>query len=129
MTRTDVVASSRPRTAGIERTATGTRRSLRKRLAMPLAMLIAAALLMPTAALAAEEGLSTYNETKTTSSAAEPEKKAAPVKAAEPEQPKAATLPFTGLNLGNVVVIGFLLIGAGCSIVVVQRRQQHRANR
>jgi len=60
------------------------------------------ALLVPAAALAASgttgEGLSTYNETKTTSSAApEPAQAAAPSSAAAPakELPKTSTLPFT----------------------------------
>ena len=128
MTRTDVVASSRPQTAG--RIAKGSPRAWRRRLALPLALLLAMALLVPAAALAASgttgEGLSTYNETKTTSSAApEPAQAAAPSSAAAPakELPKTSTLPFTGLNLGNVIVVGILLMGAGFSIVVVQRRR------
>jgi hypothetical protein len=87
------------------------------------------ALALPTAALAAEEGLSTYNETKTSTSAAAPAK-SEPTTAVEPtsEQPKAATLPFTGLDLGNVVLVGVLLIGAGFSIAIVQRRQHRRSD-
>jgi hypothetical protein len=89
-------------------------------------LLLAVALVVPATALAAtEEGLSTYNETKTTTSAAEPTQSTAPATATAPakELPKTSTLPFTGLDLGNVVLVGFLLIGAGTSIVVVQRRR------
>ncbi len=130
MTRTDVVASSRPQTADAAKT--GPRRSWRRRLAVPF-LLLAVALAAPTAALAAEEGLSTYNETKTSTSATSsaPKSSTAPSTSTEPakELPKTSTLPFTGFDLGNVVVIGFLLVGAGFSIVVVQRRQRSRAGR
>ncbi len=134
MTRTDVVASSRPQTEG--RTVGGSPRAWRRRIALPLALLVAMALLVPTAALAASgttgEGLSTYNETKTTSSAAaEPAAATAPSTAAAPakELPKTSTLPFTGLNLGNVIIVGVLLMGAGFSIVIVQRRRAGNAGR
>ena len=134
MTRTDVVASSRPQTAG--RTVGGTSRAWRRRLALPLALLLAMALLVPAAALAASgttgEGLSTYNETKTTSSASpEPAQATSPSSTAAPakELPKTSTLPFTGLNLGNVIIVGVLLMGAGVSIVVVQRRRAGNAGR
>jgi len=134
MTRTDVVASSRPQTAG--RIVSGTSRAWRRRLALPVALLVAMALLVPAAALAASgttgEGLSTYNETKTTSSAAaEPAAATAPSTAAAPakELPKTSTLPFTGLNLGNVIIVGVLLMGAGFSIVIVQRRRAGNAGR
>jgi uncharacterized protein HemX len=96
-------------------------------------LVLAVALAAPTAALAAEEGLSTYNETKTSTSQTTPAPKSStePAESSAPakELPKTTTLPFTGLNLGNVVVVGFLLIGAGVSIVVVQRRQRGRAGR
>ncbi len=130
MTRTDVVASSRPQAADAGKT--GPTRSWRRRLVLPM-LVLAVALAAPTAALAAEEGLSTYNETKTSTSstsAAKPKSSTAPAESSAPakELPKTSTLPFTGLNLGNVVVVGFLLIGAGVSIVVVQRRQRGRAD-
>ncbi len=129
MTRTDVVASSRPHSAGAGRTTSRASRSWRRRLALPV-LLLAVALVVPATALAAtEEGLSTYNETKTTTSAAEPTQSTAPATATAPakELPKTSTLPFTGLDLGNVVLVGFLLIGAGTSIVVVQRRRSGRS--
>jgi cytoskeletal protein RodZ len=40
---------------------------------------------------------------------------------------KESTLPFTGLDLRWVIAVGVLLIGAGFSILLVQRR--HRAGR
>jgi hypothetical protein len=44
--------------------------------------------------------------------------------ATTPEAEKTSTLPFTGFDLRWSVGIGLLLMGAGFSIVVVQRRQR-----
>jgi uncharacterized surface anchored protein len=159
MTRTDVMASSRPQ--GLE-ASTGRRslRSWRSLLAIPVALLLAAALVSPGVAFAAE-GLSGYGET---TKKEEPKKTEEPKKAEEPkktEEPKSgtspsketttptkesapeskstapstsepakassnSTLPFTGLDLRLVIVVGILMMGAGFSIVAVQRRQRKR---
>ena len=72
MTRTDVVASSRPR--GATRTGSDATRSLAARAfsALPLALIVSAGLVMPTAALAASEGLSGYSTTPTTTTTTTP---------------------------------------------------------
>jgi hypothetical protein len=134
MTRTDVMASSRPRTEGATpmRTTTSKIRALAM---LPLVLLMAMALFAPTSALAATETTSTsgYNqeppkpkeeEKKGTS----PSKEASEPAKSEPvattgTEPTASTLPFTGLDLRWSFAIGILLLGAGISIIVVQRRQ------
>jgi hypothetical protein len=149
MTRTDVMASSRPQ----RRVASTGERSLRKwrrLLAASVALMLAAALVSPGLALAetttSKEGLSGYGkeEPKKETKKEEPKKEEAkketvpsketttPTKETAPE-PKASepakttsTLPFTGLDLRLVVAVGILMIGAGFSIVVVQRRQRRR---
>jgi uncharacterized surface anchored protein len=55
----------------------------------------------------------------TTTKATSPETSSAPTTQAA----KASTLPFTGLDLRWIVGIGLLMMGAGFSIVVVQRRE------
>src|SRR5947199_289705 len=42
---------------------------------------------------------------------------------------KASTLPFTGLDLRWTIAIGLLLIAAGGSIVLMQRRQRRGTGR
>jgi hypothetical protein len=137
MTRTDVMASSRPRTAGaapIRGGSSGIRRGL---LVLPVLLLMAFALATPGAAVAAgtsttesgynqkpnepKEGTSPSKETTapTTTKKSEPATTAQPEKAAT----KAATLPFTGLDLRWTLAAGLLLMGAGFSIVLVQRRR------
>jgi cytoskeletal protein RodZ len=58
-----------------------------------------------------------------------PAKEAAPTTTTSPSMPtsKAAALPFTGLDLRWSIAIGVLLIGLGCSILGVQRRQRGRS--
>ncbi|HEX5224188.1 MAG TPA: hypothetical protein VFW29_03560 [Solirubrobacteraceae bacterium] len=136
MTRTDVMASSRPLTP---RSAAGARRSkgLRALLVLPV-LLLAFVLVMPAAAVAAGESTSGYStkpeEPKTgTSPSGEksPEKEAEPSKETSPapaKGEKASTLPFTGFDLRWSLVVGVVLMGAGFSIVIVQRRQ-HRSQR
>jgi hypothetical protein len=69
MTRTDVVAASRPLTAGAVQQRRGSSRALCRLLILPVALLLAVALVAPTTALSAEP-LSTYtseaNKPKTT---------------------------------------------------------------
>jgi len=153
MTRTDVVASSRPQRADAAPTAKGSPRLLRRLSLLPVAFVLTVALGLPTAAFAAE-GLSGYSTTpKSTSTTtpgttptsstptpttgtspskenSTPEKTTTPEKAAEPTSTtaakKATSLPFTGFDLRWTIAAGFLLVAMGGSIVVVQRRQRRR---
>jgi hypothetical protein len=147
MTRTDVVASSRPQRADAASTAKGSCRPLRRLSLLPVAFVLTIALALPTAAFAAE-GLSGYSTTpKTTSTttptkstpttgtspskeSSTPEKTTAPEKTAEPVSTttakKATSLPFTGFDLRWTIAAGFLLVAMGGSIVIVQRRQRRR---
>jgi hypothetical protein len=133
MTRTDVMASSRPRAAGTSPT-----RTVKGRRILPVlsVLLVALALMLPGSALAAGEATSGYNEkpkTPTTSTSPEKEKSSAPAKSEEPSKAtspeKASTLPFTGFDLRWSLVIGVVLIGAGFSIVMVQRRHHRGGTR
>jgi hypothetical protein len=139
MTRTDVMASSRPRTAG----ETATRKSFARvrcaLLLMPVLALLAVALAGPTSAIAASgESTSGYN-----SKPSEPGTGTSPSKESESpsskEEPstspstgkesKSSTLPFTGLDLRWTFAVGIVLMGAGFSIVVVQRRSRRGGSR
>jgi hypothetical protein len=135
MTRTDVMASSRPHTAGaapMRRGSSGIARRLR---IFPAVLLLVLALAGPSVALAAGEPTSNYNEkapTPATGTAPSKESKTPTTKTPEPTpttstepaaETKASTLPFTGFDLRWSLAIGVLLIGAGFSIVAVQRRQ------
>ena len=143
MTRTDVIASSRPQTATAESVRRGSPRALRPLLALPIALLLAVAVVAPTTAFAAETG-SGYNQkpptpttptTTKTSTTPEPKSGTSPVKeevppaktSTVPTTESAKTLPFTGFDLRWTVGIGLLLIGAGFSIVTVQRRQRRNS--
>src|SRR6202000_2059293 len=66
MTRTDVMASSRPQKAGAAPKKKGSS-ALRKLVVLPVAFALTMALVVPTAAFAAEEGLSNYNNKPSTS--------------------------------------------------------------
>lgn len=156
MTRTDVVASSRPQRANGASNAKGSCKPLRRLSLLPVAFALTMALALPTAAFAAE-GLSGYSTTPkttptttpTTSTPASstptpttgtspskesstPEKTTAPEKTAEPTATtttvakKATSLPFTGFDLRWTIAAGFLLVAMGGSIVIVQRRQRRR---
>ncbi len=140
MTRTDVMASSRPRTPGAVNRRPSTVRAL---VALPIVLLMALALLAPGTALAAEEtsgygstpttptpttstpstGTSPSKEegtpTTTTPKETEPTTSSAPAKEAA-----AKTLPFTGFDLRWSFGFGLVLMGAGFSIVMVQRRRR-----
>src|SRR5271167_919062 len=140
MTRTDVVASSRPQAAGAASTKMGASGASRRFLGLTVAMLLAAALVAPATALATgETGYSqtptspTTTTTKTTpKSGTSPAKEVSPSKAATTTTPTttttkaeaAKTLPFTGLDLRWIVALGILMMGAGFSIVTIQRRQR-----
>ncbi len=141
MSRTDVVASPRLQTAGSAPMRKRSSRASRRLLVLPIALLLAVALVAPTTALAAstgKEGLSGYSQTPTPSKGTSPSKeKSTPTKETAPakttttttttptsEKAKATTLPFTGFDLRWTVGAGLLLMGAGFSIVTVQRRQR-----
>jgi hypothetical protein len=141
MTRTDVMASSRPRTAGSAQVGSGVARISRRVVILPVLLLMALALVLPSVAMAASEPTSGYGQTPTTPAPtpttgtspskeekSTPASKEEPAKAAAPStgSEKASTLPFTGLDLRWMVAVGLLLMGAGFSIVVVQRRSGSR---
>jgi len=136
MTQTDVVASVRPQAQGAASIRRGSPRVPRRLLALPVALLLTVALVVPTAALAASTGTTGYNQTPPTpSSGTSPSKeKSTPASSTAPAKAtstptttttaKASTLPFTGFDLRWTVAIGLLLMAAGFSIVTVQRRQR-----
>jgi hypothetical protein len=140
MTRTNVMASSRPRTASSTTTRIGFSRARRGLVILPVVLALGLAPVAP--ALAAspttgyaepgakaptpKSGTSPSKSTKTPSTTT-------PSKAVEPaatsttpttatEPAKASTLPFTGFDLRWTVGGGLLLIAAGGSIMVMQRR-------
>ncbi len=149
MTRTDIVASSRPQAEGAGSIRMGPTGASRRFSGLIVAALLAAALVAPTTALAASTGETGYSQTPTTpkttttsaaptpKSGTSPAKEVSPSKAESPstaattattptktEAAKAQTLPFTGLDLRWIVAVGILMMGAGFSIVTVQRRQR-----
>jgi uncharacterized surface anchored protein len=116
---------------------------------------LAGALVLPGAAFAAE-GTSGYGSTPTTPTTTTPttpkttpttptsttpatepktgtspskEKSASETAPESKSAEKATSLPFTGLDLRWVIVVGVLLMGAGLSIVLVQRRQRRDGGR
>jgi hypothetical protein len=149
MTRTvDVGASSRPQTAGAAPIRIRSPRRSGRLSSVLIALLLATALVSPTTVFAAgsttkENG---YGQTPTPKTGTSPVKeKSTATKATGPatstsapaaanESAPAKTLPFTGIDLRLMVVVGLLLIVAGASIVGVQRRQRliavqrHRRN-
>jgi hypothetical protein len=70
-----------------------------------------------------KSGTSPSKETTPPTKETAPESKSA---APSSESTKSSTLPFTGLDLRLVVAVGILMVGAGFSIMVVQRRQRRR---
>jgi hypothetical protein len=166
MTRTDVMASSRPQTTVATSAGSGSAHLKRRLLAAPALALGVLALLIPGAALAAE-GTSGYNQTPTTPTtpattpttpattpttpATTPATTPTPTTGTSPskeegtpaakEEPakatstpttkseKASTLPFTGFDLRWTLAVGLLLMGAGFSIIVVQRRERRGGSR
>jgi cytoskeletal protein RodZ len=150
MTRTDVMASSRPQAVGVARMRRGSSGAVGRLVVLPV-LLLAIALAAPSAAVAATStttsgynaepnkpttGTSPAKEeskpTTGTSPSKEESKPTTTTKATAPattgsapttQAVKASTLPFTGLDLRWIVGIGLLMMGAGFSIVVAQRRQ------
>lgn len=148
MTRTDVVASSRPQKAGVAPIRKGSSSAMRRLLVLPVAFALTMALVLPTTAFAAEEGLSGYNNKPTTTSttptpttgtspskeSSTPTKTTAPETTkseptTEPTAKKASTLPFTGFDLRWTIGGGVLLIAMGLSLVTAQRRQRRDTGR
>jgi hypothetical protein len=150
MTRTDVVASSRPQKAGAAPMRKGSSSAMRRLLVLPVAFALMMALVLPTTALAAGEGLSGYSKKPTTTSttptpttgtspskeSSTPTKttapettKSEPTTSTEPTAKKASTLPFTGFDLRWTIGGGLLLIAMGFSIVTAQRRQRRDTGR
>ena len=139
MTRTDVMASSRPQTAGVALKSKGSGISRRISI-VTAALLLALVLVLPSTASAAGESTSGYNQkpnTPTTGTSPSKETKTPTTPSKEPspstttsspapstEAQKASTLPFTGFDLRWSLGVGLLLMGAGFSIVVIQRRQR-----
>jgi uncharacterized surface anchored protein len=128
----------------------------RKLSVVPIALLLAAALLVPSSALAAE-GTSGYSQTvptpktttttsttpsttPTTGTSPSKEEKTAPEKTTpttetsptsttptattSASKEKASTLPFTGFDLRWSIGIGALLLGAGVSLLFLERRRR-----
>jgi len=140
MTRTDLMASSRPKTQDEAPKRKGSSRSLRALPILPAVLAFALAL-VPGVAIAAEP-TSGYNTTPppTTTPATgtlpskESEKPASttPAKEVEPAKvsttptttAKTGTLPFTGFDLRWDLGFGLLLMFAGFLIVAMQRRQR-----
>jgi 2-oxoglutarate dehydrogenase E2 component (dihydrolipoamide succinyltransferase) len=71
-----------------------------------------------------KSGTSPSKEATTPTKESAPESKSAAPSTSEPA--KSSTLPFTGLDLRVVIAVGILMMGAGFSILVVQRRQRKR---
>lgn len=148
MTRTDVMASSRPRTAGAAPMRKGSSSVLRGLAFLSLALLMALAF-VPSAAFA-EEPTSGYGTTSTSTTPTSgytttsptptttPSKGVAPSKeekptsttpASETKPEQASTLPFTGFDLRWDVGFGLVLMAAGFAIVAMQRRQRRDGGR
>jgi hypothetical protein len=109
-------------------------------------LLLAFALAAPGVAAGAGESTSGYNQTPvapqsgtsptketstptTSTSKEEPAKASSTTPTGTSSSAKASTLPFTGFDLRWSVAIGVLLIGAGFSIVVIQRRAHRGRSR
>jgi uncharacterized surface anchored protein len=103
---------------------------LRRPAAIFALLLLTLALVLPGAALAAEP-TSSYTPATTPKSGTEPSKESkapstsndtTPTTTTPTTETKASTLPFTGFDLRWSLAIGVVLMGAGFSIVAVQRR-------
>jgi cytoskeletal protein RodZ len=95
MTRTDVVASSRPQRADAAPTAKGLPKRLRRLSLLPIAFVLTIALGLPTAAFAAE-GLSGYNTTPKTTSTTTPG--TTPTSSTSTPTPTPTPTPTTGTS-------------------------------
>jgi len=110
---------------------------MRRLSAISAVLLLALALALPGTAFAASEPTTGYNQTPTTPKTGtspskeekSPASETAPEKTTTPATEKATTLPFTGFDLRWSLAVGVLLMGAGFSIVAVQRRQRRGSSR
>ena len=137
MNRIDVITSSS--SAALPHATDARRGSLRTLLlAIPLALMLAAAFTAPVFAATGTKTESGYKQkppapkekpTSGTAPAKEESKPAASTSPTASTSSSSSTLPFTGLDLGWVIGGGVLLLGAGVSIRVVQRRARHSADR
>jgi hypothetical protein len=145
MTRTNVMASSRPQTADTAATRSGSSRARRGLVILPVALALAVA---PAAPVLAANGTATSNystpppkptTTPSPNSGTSPSKSTkSPANTVSPattsstpttSKAGASTLPFTGFDLRWTVGAGLLLVGAGGSIMVMQRRQRRDTGR
>jgi len=133
MTRTNVMASGRPQAADAAPMRRGSPSALRRLSALPIVLLLATALAASTT--------TGYNQTppqptpnsgtspsKATKTPTTPAKTVSPATASSTpsatKPAKASTLPFTGFDLRWTVGAGLLLVCAGGSIMVMQRRRR-----
>jgi hypothetical protein len=147
MTRTNVMASSRPQTADTAAMKSGSSRARRGLTILPVVLALAVAPVAP--ALAASSGSATSGyatpapkptqkgpasgtspskSTKSPANTAPATTSSAPTTSTQPAK-ASATLPFTGFDLRWTVGAGLLLVGAGGSIMVMQRRQRRDIGR
>ncbi len=128
--------------------------ALRRLLILPVALSLAVALVVPTTAFAANSttgynqtppSTTGYNQTPPSAGTSPSKEKSTPTKTTAPtttssapaagtsptttKSAKASTLPFTGFDLRWTIGIGLLLMGAGFSIVTVQRRHRRDTGR
>jgi hypothetical protein len=138
MTRTGVMASSRPHKDGVGSLGVKSSGASRRLSIVVAVLMLALALVLPSGAFAASEPAAPtagYNQTPTTPTTTKPESGTAPSKESEPAKSTttptttpttatepAKTLPFTGFDLRWSIAIGVLLMGAGFTIVAMQRR-------
>lgn len=139
MTRTYTQSMSRCSSRhGSSRRSSSRRRWLRGSLALPAVLAMLGMLATPALAAEPTSGYTgpttSTQEVKPSQTTSTPKQETAPAKETttpkkevEPTKvtttaPVKQTLPFTGLNLAWVVAFGLVLIAAGGSIVMVQRR-------
>ena len=136
MTRTDVMASSRPQNVNAVRSR---RNGLRVLCALPVVLLLALAVALPGTALAAsgyaqEPNKPTATTPKTGTLPSKEAAKPTPTPASETvptttsttPTPKASTLPFTGFDLRWELGLGALASATGVAILAAQRRRARR---
>lgn len=129
MTRTEVTACGSTGSENKGHVTAGSKRA-RRLLTLALAAVLALAVALPGYAAAAEP-TSSYNNTPTTpKEGTSPSKEtespsSTPSSATTPtaEAAKTTTLPYTGLDLRWTLLAGLVLIAAGGSLIVVQRRR------
>ena len=150
MTRTNVMASSRPQAADKATTRSGSSRARRRLVILPVVLALGLAPAAPVlAAGSANPALNGYSEknkpntpagsgtspSKSTKPPTTPAKTVSPASASvparstQPAKATATTLPFTGFDLRWTVGGGLLLVGAGGSIMAMQRRQRREPGR